>query len=84
MLRLGHNLTKTFKSDKHCKQLILHVFAVVLRSNMRGEMDRPFTLQCNVTSNGSPNEIVCSTGNLVELKVLVTGKIILEKTSRKS
>ena len=51
MHRMSHNMTKTYKIDQNFKQLILHVFAAILRSKTMREIDRLFTLLCILSSN---------------------------------
>ena len=77
MHRMSRNLTKTYKIDIHYKELILHVFAAILRSITMREIDRLFTLFCIVLSNEYSNEIVIY--RLVELNALLTGKIELQQ-----
>ncbi|KAI6655862.1 hypothetical protein LOD99_1596 [Oopsacas minuta] len=76
MHKLSQNLSKTFKIDKTLKQLILHVFAAILRSITMREINRLFILLCNVLSVEHSTEIVSS--SLVELNDLVKGKIELQ------
>ncbi|KAI6648569.1 hypothetical protein LOD99_8049 [Oopsacas minuta] len=76
MHKLSQNLSKTFKIDKTLKQLILHVFAAILRSITMREINRLYILLCNVLSVVHSTKIVSS--SLVELNDLVKGKIELQ------
>ena len=76
MHRLSHNLMKKFRIDKTLRQLILHVFAAILRSITMEEINKIFILLCNVMSVKYTDGKVSS--SLVELNGLVTGEIELQ------